>query len=137
MGESLAQQVAAMSREEQEEALAGLDEEALLWDWSFWAREEQIPPDGGGWSLWLLMAGRGAGKTRSAAEWIRKKAREEGQRMGAGAGSLRLGLMARTAARSPTTRSPPPPRRPGEARVVTLQEEADLALGDDRRVPDG
>jgi phage terminase large subunit-like protein len=31
------------------------------------ARAEQLPPDGD-WMVWLLMAGRGAGKTRTAAE---------------------------------------------------------------------
>lgn len=33
------------------------------------ARPEQLPDDGG-WSTWLYLAGRGAGKTRSAAEWL-------------------------------------------------------------------
>jgi hypothetical protein len=33
------------------------------------ARKEQLPPEGD-WNIWLYMAGRGAGKTRTAAEWI-------------------------------------------------------------------
>jgi len=33
------------------------------------ARSEQIPTDDE-WSVWLYLAGRGAGKTRTAAEWI-------------------------------------------------------------------
>lgn len=33
------------------------------------ARPEQLPPDGD-WDAWLYLAGRGAGKTRTAAEWI-------------------------------------------------------------------
>lgn len=33
------------------------------------ARKEQLPPDGD-WNIWLYMAGRGAGKTRTAAEWL-------------------------------------------------------------------
>ena len=37
--------------------------------WSFWAREEQLPPDGR-WRIWLFLGGRGAGKTRAGAEWI-------------------------------------------------------------------
>lgn len=33
------------------------------------ARKEQLPPDSD-WHIWLYMAGRGAGKTRTAAEWL-------------------------------------------------------------------
>lgn len=42
----------------------------LLYDWSFWARPDQLPPPGD-WTTWLLLGGRGAGKTRSGAEMIR------------------------------------------------------------------
>jgi phage terminase large subunit-like protein len=42
----------------------------LLDDWPFWARPDQIAP-GGDWTTWLVLGGRGAGKTRSGAEWIR------------------------------------------------------------------
>jgi predicted phage terminase large subunit-like protein len=54
------------------EILAALspDEIALLTDdWRFWAREPQLPPPGD-WRIWLFLGGRGAGKTRSGAEWI-------------------------------------------------------------------
>ncbi|WP_181704353.1 DNA-packaging protein [Chthonobacter albigriseus] len=34
------------------------------------ARPDQIPPDGD-WAAWLVLGGRGAGKTRTGAEWIR------------------------------------------------------------------
>jgi phage terminase large subunit-like protein len=37
------------------------------------ARPEQLPPEGT-WSNWLYIAGRGAGKTRTAAEWLAYKA---------------------------------------------------------------
>ncbi len=37
------------------------------------ARPEQLAP-GGDWSVWVYMAGRGAGKTRSAAEWVHERA---------------------------------------------------------------
>ncbi|WP_420394735.1 DNA-packaging protein [Acuticoccus sp.] len=43
---------------------------ALLDDWAIWARQEQLPPDGA-WTSWLILGGRGAGKTRAGAEWIR------------------------------------------------------------------
>jgi len=38
--------------------------------WLSIANDHQIPPEGDWWATWLLLAGRGAGKTRSAAEWI-------------------------------------------------------------------
>lgn len=44
--------------------------EALLSDWMIWAREDQLPPKGD-WLVWLIMGGRGAGKTRAGAEWVR------------------------------------------------------------------
>ena len=47
--------------------------ESLLHDWRFWARPEQLPPPGD-WSGWLLLAGRGFGKTRVINEWGKNKA---------------------------------------------------------------
>jgi phage terminase large subunit-like protein len=43
-----------------------------LYAWEFWARPEQLPPPGD-WTTWLYMGGRGAGKTRAGAEWIRAR----------------------------------------------------------------
>lgn len=44
-------------------------------DWPLFARADQLPPraaqGGGDWSTWLVMGGRGAGKTRTGAEWVR------------------------------------------------------------------
>jgi len=43
---------------------------AARWRWrKEQARAEQLPPDGD-WHTWLYLAGRGAGKTRTAAEWL-------------------------------------------------------------------
>ena len=52
------------------------DEQAteLLHDWRFFARSEQVAPPGE-WLVWVYLAGRGAGKTRSGAEWVREKLR--------------------------------------------------------------
>lgn len=86
------EQLALMSEEERMAVLQGVDMESLMWDWKAWARPEQMPPSGDGWSIWMYMAGRGAGKTRSAAEWIREKAKDTSQ------GQLRFALVARTAA---------------------------------------
>lgn len=62
---------------------------ALHYDWTFWARSNQLAPDGE-WRVWLLLAGRGFGKTRCGAEWIRAEV-ESGKRG-------RLALVAETAA---------------------------------------
>jgi phage terminase large subunit-like protein len=44
----------------------------LRYLWEAWARDNQLPPRGK-WVTWLNMGGRGAGKTRAGAEWIRMK----------------------------------------------------------------
>jgi phage terminase large subunit-like protein len=46
---------------------------AIHTDWSWWQREDQAPP-AGDWRLWIVMAGRGFGKTRMGAEWVRAEA---------------------------------------------------------------
>ena len=44
-------------------------------DWRFLARDAQWPP-AGHWRQWLMLGGRGSGKTRAGAEWIDRQARE-------------------------------------------------------------
>jgi len=64
--------------EEQEEFYRSLSPAALAslkYDWDFWSRPNQLPPEGG-WNTWLVMAGRGFGKTRMGSEWIRKLAHD-------------------------------------------------------------
>jgi len=80
-----------LPEDEQEAALEGIDPDTLLWDWNVWARPEQLPPSDD-WNVWLVLAGRGFGKTRLASEWVRETAKytTEGQR--------RFALVARTAA---------------------------------------
>ncbi len=70
---ALAEWVSSLSHERRHEILADLTEdecEALNYDWRFWARKNQLPPEGN-WFCWLILAGRGFGKTRTAVEWIR------------------------------------------------------------------
>ncbi|QNE41732.1 DNA-packaging protein [Hymenobacter sp. NBH84] len=43
--------------------------------WTYLARPEQVEPPGD-WNIWLILAGRGWGKTRTAAEWIVDQARK-------------------------------------------------------------
>lgn len=71
---SLAQIFANLTDEEREEALAQLSPAALAelkYNWEFWARPNQLEP-AGDWVTWLILAGRGFGKTRVGAETIRK-----------------------------------------------------------------
>ena len=51
------------------------------------ARREQLEPEGN-WTTWLYLAGRGAGKTRSCAEWLAWKVCEKP--------NVRAGIIART-----------------------------------------
>ncbi len=41
----------------------------LQTDWQYLARPSQLPPEGD-WFCWLILAGRGFGKTRAGAEWL-------------------------------------------------------------------
>lgn len=70
---SPAEALAALSDKEREEWLAGLSDEAkanLKWHWPLWARPNQLAPEGD-WNTWLVLAGRGFGKTRMGSEWVR------------------------------------------------------------------
>ena len=62
-------------------ALAAETEETLtrlFFTWLHWARPDQVPPDatkdGRPWHTWLLLGGRGSGKTRAGAEWVKAQA---------------------------------------------------------------
>lgn len=63
--------------------------EMLLFMWEFWARENQLEPEGD-WTTWLVLAGRGWGKTRTGSEWIKYRV-ESGK-------AKRIALVAPTAA---------------------------------------
>lgn len=64
-----------MSIERSAEVLASLGPDALeslRYAWPFLARPSQLPPVGR-WRTWLILAGRGFGKTRCGAEWVRSQ----------------------------------------------------------------
>jgi phage terminase large subunit-like protein len=63
---------------------------ALQTCWPAIARPNQLPPPGDWWQIWLLLAGRGYGKTRTLAEWVC-------QQVASGQAS-RIALVAATAA---------------------------------------
>lgn len=67
--------LALLPERDREALLSSLTEEQaqeLLWDWRFWARPEQMAPDGD-WSTWVALAGRGFGKTEAGAQWIQER----------------------------------------------------------------
>lgn len=74
---SRAERLAAMPHEERAQFLASLSPVelerlvwALQWDWAWNGRPaQQCPP--GDWIVWMILAGRGFGKTRTGAEWVR------------------------------------------------------------------
>lgn len=73
---SLAEQVAALPAHVREEAIkrlgdAGAAELRYAWR-KFWARPNQLAPEGD-WDVWLVLAGRGFGKTRTGVEWVREE----------------------------------------------------------------
>jgi phage terminase large subunit-like protein len=90
---SQAERLAHLTPAERAEALAGLtpaQATQLLYDWrGFNARPEQVLPEGD-WDIWLVLAGRGFGKTRTGAEAVREEV-EAGR-------SATIGLIGETAA---------------------------------------
>jgi phage terminase large subunit-like protein len=87
--------------------------DALARHWPFWRRADQTPPDGD-WRCWLLLAGRGFGKTRTGAEWVRA--------MAEGDGDLRIALVGATMA---------------ETRAIMVEGESGLlAIAPDGMRPD-
>jgi phage terminase large subunit-like protein len=90
--QSLAERVAGMDEARRKAILSALspkERSQLTYLWRWWARPSQIEP-AGDWRTWLILAGRGFGKTRSGAEWVR--AQVEAGRCG------RIALVAATAA---------------------------------------
>lgn len=59
-----------------DDILGDLPNSALDWDWQVNARLEQLPPLTR-WFTWLIMAGRGFGKTRCGSEWVNGLANKE------------------------------------------------------------
>lgn len=84
------------------QALSPKEANALLFDWEFWAREKQLPPSGD-WLVWLIMTGRGWGKTRAAGEFVIREVKE--------GRAKRVALVAKT---------------PADARDVMIEGESGL-----------
>lgn len=85
---------------------------AWRWHWPAWARAAQLPP-AGDWRTWLILAGRGFGKTRAGAEWVRAVAERDG--------TARIALVAASLA---------------EARAIMVEGESGLRnIGPPRQRP--
>jgi phage terminase large subunit-like protein len=69
----------------------------LRWHWNFWARPNQLAPTGT-WNTWLVLAGRGFGKTRMGSEWIRQNVCGSTPLEKNPSGWKRIALVAETAA---------------------------------------
>lgn len=67
----------------------------LLYDWHFWARPNQLPPEGD-WFCWLVLAGRGFGKTRMGVEWVRTKVEGKSPLTAPAGGPARIALISQT-----------------------------------------
>jgi phage terminase large subunit-like protein len=92
---SMAERLSLLDATERERLLADLgpkELEGLRYDWDFWARPNQLPPEpvkledgrlvcsvdpdcpcAGAWLNWVILAGRGWGKTRTGAEWVNRR----------------------------------------------------------------
>src|SRR5579859_5016629 len=66
-------------RSAQAKTLFGQLAQVLQNDWRSLARPNQLAPPGN-WTVWLCMSGRGWGKTRTGAEWVRQQITEGGKR---------------------------------------------------------
>lgn len=73
----------------------------------------QVPPDDPDWDTWVLLAGRGAGKTRAGTEYVMEHMRKFGRR-------ARVGVMA------PTNKSAREICAEGESGVISLYQHSDF-----------
>lgn len=113
---SLAETLLALEPHERRTELKRMSERqrrSLKRHWRLWAHQGQVPPDDG-WHTWLVMAGRGFGKTRAGAEWVRSVAEADG--------GARIALVAASL---------------GEARRVMIEGESGLlAIAPPKTRPD-
>ena len=71
---SKASLLASLNEQERTALLSSLSQEALAslnYDWQFWGRPDQFQPSGD-WNNWLILSGRGWGKSRTGSETVRQ-----------------------------------------------------------------
>lgn len=102
--QSLLTELANLPPKKRNDVIHSLDDRTaltILYDWEYWAREKQLPPKTM-WQVWLILAGRGWGKTLTGAQQVRRWVDE---------GVKRIALVAET---------------PGDARDVMIEGESGL-----------
>ena len=99
---AIEQAIAAVGADAFLTSLTPAEMAALAYDWDLWARPSQQEPPGD-WLTWLVLTGRGFGKTKLAAEWIRKQVESHRTR--------RIALVGRT---------------PADARDVMIEGESGI-----------
>lgn len=105
----------------------------IMRNWLALARRDQIAPEDADWSVWLVLGGRGSGKTRTGAEWILSCVRRGAKRialvaptlhdarevmLGGDSGLLRIGFRDERARYEPTRRRVVFPARPGQSPAI-------------------
>lgn len=94
------------------DALSDEERAEFAYHWSYFGRPEQLPP-AGDWRIWLIMAGRGFGKSRAGAEWVRMIAESHSQaRIALVATSIAEARAVMVEGESGIVASTPPERRP-------------------------
>src|SRR6478736_2031358 len=82
--ESLRESLTGLSPSERTEFLASLSNGEHDWlnaRFGVFAHKHQRPPKDIDWTTWLILGGRGAGKTRAGAEWVRAQAQNPAARI--------------------------------------------------------
>jgi len=92
--------------------LSGAQRAEFSWHWRLWAREQQLPPEGEAWRIWLILAGRGFGKTRAGSEWVREAAADPAARIALIGASLQEARAVMVEGESGVMAVCPPRRRP-------------------------
>lgn len=89
--------MSGVKKDELGQFLEQLSDNALMslpWLFDLWAiRDHQMPPPGD-WTTWVILGGRGAGKTRAGSEWVRSQV--EGARAGDPGQCSRVALISET-----------------------------------------
>lgn len=92
--------------------LSQVEQLEFRYHWRLWARDEQVAP-AGDWRTWLVMAGRGFGKTRAGADWVREIAsRDPAARIALVGASLAEVRSVMVEGESGLLETAPPDRRP-------------------------
>lgn len=92
-GAALVASASAVERKTFLKSLSNEQVRALPYLFEFWALDHQLPPEGH-WRNWVILGGRGAGKTRAGAEWVRSMV--EGSRPRDPGTARRVGLIGET-----------------------------------------